>query len=246
MLRPFQNYHREFEKPRKKHRDAWYLAFGVLFANTENILSNHVSMLVNGTLTPNQLGAVTLNTLNHAHATGYSIGANSIGADLTPAEAQPLVSRTMYEQAQFLGEFMEDLESKDPRYVKTLEELYPEIGDEKDIIARIKAGDIIQPHPIEDEGNEYYDEKAIQWRMQLYAERVRGTANWGAVNMLGVSEPIYWRDTKLPGECEECPERAATIWFKGTLPGVPGDGSTPCGVRCRCHLELDDGTVIQF
>ena len=205
-------------------------------------------MLVNGTLTPNQLGAVTLNTLNHAHSTGYSIGANSIGADLTPAEAQPLVSRTMYEQAQFLGEFMEDLESKDPRYVKTLEELYPEIGDEKEILARIKADDIIQPHPIEDEGNEYYDEKAIQWRMQLYAERVRGTANWGAVNMLNPTDEIYWRLDPSPDveHCDTCIAFSKITWYKGTLEGVPGSGVTICGVNDRCNLELADGTVIQF
>ncbi len=252
MLRPYQNYLREFQSPPPEKRDKkkyllWLAAFGVLYAATEDMLQNHTSMLVNGSLTPSQWGAAVLATLGHSHSVAYYQGAQSMGGDITPAEAQPIVSKTLREQAQFLSEFVADLEEGDKRYQTTLEQLYPEFGDEKDIMARIKSGDVIPPHPIEDEGDEYWNEKAINQRLMLYNERTRGTANWGAVDMLSPTEEIYWRlDPAETHHCLDCPMRAKNVYVKGTLPGVPGDGSTECKVYCKCQLELSDGTVVMF
>lgn len=249
MRRPYQKYLRPYQPPPKRDRAAyllWLSSLGVLMASTEDLLSNHTAMLVNGSLTPSQWGASVFATLSHAHPMAYVIGANSLGGEVTPTEAQILLGQTMRDQAEFLSEFIEDLEEGDPRYRKTLEELYPELGTEEEIKTRLLEDDKILPAKVEDFEGEFWDEKEINRRLFLYNERIRGTANWAAVDMLSPTEEIYWRDDPSPSECDECKGRARVTWFKGTLPGVPGDGSTPCMVHCRCHLELADGTVIQF
>ena len=247
MLRPYQNYHRPFEKPKRDKKKAlfWLTAFGVLFASTDDILTSYTIMLVNGSLTPSQWGSSVLATLAHSHAVAYSQGAQSLGGDVTPAEAADLLVPTMRVQAGFLSEFVEDLENGDPRYRKTLDELYPEIGTNEEILARVKAGDLELPAKIGDD-EEYWNEKAILQRLHLYNERIRGSGNWGAVDMLNVSEPIRWKLDINENHCDTCLARSKVIWFKGTLPGVPGDGTSECGVNDRCHLELEDGTLIMF
>lgn len=235
-----------YVKPEKKHRDYWYLAFGLLFAATAEVLDGHILGLVNGSLTISQFGANSLATLSHAHATGYSQGANSVGGDMTPAEAQEYTRAVMIDQAIFLNGFLNQLEDKDPRYVKTLEELYSDLGTEEEIMARVKDGSVMPPAHIEDSGSEYYDEHALQQRMRLYNERVRGTANWGAVEMLAPWEEIHWVLGDNEDHCQDCPRIARKTYRKDTLPGVPGSGFTECLVWCRCELQLDDGTVIQF
>jgi hypothetical protein len=249
MLRPYQNYLRPFQSPPKRDKKKaalWLLAFGTLFAATEDLLQSHTTMLINGSLTPNQWGASVLATLGHSHAVAYSQGAQSLGGDVTPAEAQILLADTMAIQAQFLSEFIENLEIGDPRYRKTLDELYPDIGTNEEIEARIKKGELAEPTPVEPGSNEYWNEKAINQRLDLYNERVRGTANWGAVDMLLPTEEIYWRLDNNENHCDTCPPRSKQVYVKGTLPAVPGDGNSECGVRCRCWLELQDGSIIQF
>lgn len=253
---------REFQKPSEKKRKHWYLLFGLLFASTESSLNGLVSGLVNGTFTPNQFGAHALGVLYGAHTQAYVYGSGSTGGNLVVADTQAYINQVMKEQAEFLSGFIDQLENNDPRYVKTLEQLYPDLGDEKDILERVAKGEIAEPPPpiIEpvtpsilplpdktDEEELYYDEKAIQERMRLYNERVRGTANWGAVDMLAPWEEIKWVLDSNENHCEDCPRLAkGGPYRKNTLPTVPGAGATQCLVNCRCRLELLDGTVIEF
>jgi len=152
----------------------------------------------------------------------------------------------MMEQAEFLAGFVDDLENGDTRYRKTLTELYPDMGTEAEILERVRKGELAEPFRIEDDFADYWDERNINLRLRLYAERLRGTANWGAIDMLSPTDEIYWRDRKDESECADCPEFAKNVYVKGTLPAVPGDGHTECGVNCRCHLETADGSVIMF
>jgi len=237
---------RKYRKPKKENRDYWYLAFGILTAATTESLVSHVLGLVNGSLSTNQFGAASMATLKHAHTMAYVYGAQSTGGDVQPADTVPYIDIVAKEQEEFLQGFIDQLEDKDRRYVKSLEELYPDLGDEKDILARIREGGVMPPAHLPDSPNDYYDEKAIQHRMRFYNERVRGTANWGAVDMLAPWEEIKWVDIKDESECRDCPKLAQKEYRKDSLPTVPGAGQTECGVFCRCELQLLDGTVIQF
>lgn len=223
------------------------LAFGLLFAQTEDALIMSTQGLVNGSFTPNQWGAQNMAILTNAHSQAYVMGAQSVGVGLVPADTTAYINLVMQEQAVFMQGFVDDLEQADPRYLqepKTIEQLYPDIGTHEDILKRVQPPES-PAHEI-DFDDEKWDDKAIVQRLTLYNERVRGTANLGAVDMLDVTDEIKWIDHKSPEECQDCVGRGGKIYLKGTLPGVPGDGSTECGVRCRCHLELLDGTVIAF
>lgn len=228
----------------EKRREYWLLAFGMLQASVEDQLTVFVSSLVNGWFTPNQMGAAAIHTLTPAHATAYTFGASFQGYSIPQYQTQAYIDRVMDEQEDFMVGFVDALDNHDTRYIKSLEQLYPDLGTEEEILARVASGDLHLPPAVG--SDEYWDEKAINHRMQLYAERLRGTANWAAIDTLDVTDEIRWKDVKDKSECEVCAERGMTIWLKDTLPGVPGDGSTPCGVRCRCELELLDGTVIHF
>jgi hypothetical protein len=239
MRRPYQDYRRPFQDPPKPKRDRkkyllWLASFGVLYVATEKLLANYTEMLVEGLIDPSGWGAKALATISHAHSMAYVYGAQSMGGNVTPTEAEGLLQTTLQDQAEFLYGFVLDLESGDERYLYN-PNIDPKIPDT-----------IFAPPPIEDEENPYWDEKAINQRLFLYNERTRGTANWAAVDMLHPSEKIYWIDDPSESECDVCKWRSTVTWYKGTLPGVPGDGSTPCLVHCKCHLELADGTIIQF
>lgn len=56
-------------------------------------------------------------------------------------------------------------------------------------------------------------------------------------------EVIYiWDGMEDRDTCEGCRPRIGEEYTKDTLPGRPGDGSTPCGPGCRCWLETKEET----
>jgi len=78
-------------------------------------------------------------------------------------------------------------------------------------------------------------------RLDLYALRLRGTANQAWVNAGDDLEQIYWR-LGAGDHCEDCPEAASLgPYYPSTLAFVPGDGHTACRGRCTCHLERESG-----
>lgn len=243
---------RKKDKKKEKRNEYWLLAFGMLLGFTDDILQSFTRGLASGSLTPNQWGASVLATLHFAHSQAYVQGAGSAGVSVTPMDVKPYIDFVTDEQATFLEGFVEDLESKDKRYLKTIDELYPEGVQDVDPSATVEEGvskteidELTPPGELVDD-DLYYDEKAINQRLSLYVERLRGTANWGAVDMLDAADEIRWVLDTNENHCETCLSRSKVMWLKGTLPGVPGDGSSECGVHDRCHLELSDGTIIQF
>lgn len=237
------------ERPKQKKRAYIYASFGLLLGVTQDRIDGVIAGLVQGHLNPNQFGAACLPILRAAHAPAYVMGAASVGVETTEEATEPYIDRVMAAQAEFLDGFVDQLKTGDKRYFKTLEELYPEFPDRAAIIEADQTGEINIPNeihlPNENEPG-YYDDHAIQERMKMYVERVRGTGNWGAIDALAPWEEIYWQLGPNENHCQDCPERASKTWRSNTLPGTPGDGSTECLVYCHCRLELADGTLIEF
>lgn len=78
-------------------------------------------------------------------------------------------------------------------------------------------------------------------RIGMYAARLRGTANQSWALAQAVGTLVNW--VLHPAEhCSSCEERAAGSPYDAhTIPWVPSDGSSECGVNCKCTLELVGG-----
>lgn len=82
---------------------------------------------------------------------------------------------------------------------------------------------------------------ALAARLALYAARLRGTAleSW----LLNLPQATMVRWVLHPAEhCEDCISRAeGSPYDAHTIPWTPSDGSSACGVNCKCTLETVDG-----
>lgn len=83
----------------------------------------------------------------------------------------------------------------------------------------------------------------IQRRAALYADRIVGTANEAWVLTLPEGTAFAWELGAVDeGNCAVCPARAqGSPYTADTLPGTPGDHSTPCLANCRCSLRSAHG-----
>jgi hypothetical protein len=78
-------------------------------------------------------------------------------------------------------------------------------------------------------------------RAALYALRLTGTANEGWLAGLPADTEVLWV-RHAEESCADCLAEAAKGWRKkGELDRYPGDGSTACVTRCKCHLETRSG-----
>lgn len=82
----------------------------------------------------------------------------------------------------------------------------------------------------------------MKQRLELYAQRTRGTANEAFAHTSG-DDLFDW--VMLAAEhCEVCPTRqAGSPYTAATLPSYPGDGRTPCLANCGCVLVRHDGVI---
>lgn len=81
---------------------------------------------------------------------------------------------------------------------------------------------------------------ALVHRLLQWAHRLRGTANeaWGLAQPPGTL--FYWDLGMVERHCAECPEReAASPYTIDTIPGWPGDMSTPCLDNCDCDVRTE-------
>lgn len=101
-------------------------------------------------------------------------------------------------------------------------------------LADIRAG---RYGPMED-----LSTSAIGSRLDLYALRLRGTANQAWTNAGDDLEQIHWR-LGANDHCADCPEAASLgPYYPSTLAFVPGDGHTACRGNCTCWLERESGS----
>lgn len=84
--------------------------------------------------------------------------------------------------------------------------------------------------------------EALQ-RVELYANRVRGTANEGFREASETGGYTFdWMLGRPEEHCLECPSYAGrNPWRPSELPTVPGAGGTTCGSNCLCRLVRSDG-----
>lgn len=92
------------------------------------------------------------------------------------------------------------------------------------------------------------DDNAIQWesvaqRSRAYLPRMRVTANQAFVDTSPIGMLFDW--AMLGSEhCTVCPSRQDNSPYTSvTLPGMPGDGKTPCRHHCKCVLVRHDGVI---
>ena|GEM_PF-4875624 len=100
----------------------------------------------------------------------------------------------------------------------------------------IKSGDA---RYVDDSGN--IRAGSLDARSDLYARKMRGTANKGFVDGSKSDVTFDWV-LGFEKHCEDCPQIAAlSPYTKDTLIGYPGDGDTECLGNCTCTLERSDG-----
>ncbi len=87
---------------------------------------------------------------------------------------------------------------------------------------------------------------ALRLRLWWYAERLRGTVNeaWGFGHPPG--QQFLWNlGVNVESHCDVCPEREreshVVPYTAATIPGWPGDFSTPCKGFCDCNVTTVDG-----
>lgn len=96
---------------------------------------------------------------------------------------------------------------------------------------------------LEDQIPSLYDEEEGEWRvgainrrLQMYASRLRGTANIAFEANSPDDAEFNWI-LGAAEHCEDCVELAGqNPWLKGELSVFPGDGGTVCLVNCKCTL----------
>jgi len=97
---------------------------------------------------------------------------------------------------------------------------------------------------------EYLATQGAVERAGMYADAVRGMYNAGFVASIPDDAEIYWR---VSSQCQHCPDCLAMAGGPYRKPGtlapeggsvvgrvldrMPGDGSTSCGVACKCWIE---------
>lgn len=227
---------------RQKRRRYWVALFGTLLSSVEVEIQLHVTALVHNSATPSQFGASMLSTLQHAHPRAWMYGAQSIGAPVNLSDATIATRQTIEAQADYLAGFVADLRKADPRYVNPPEFMLPAL--QPTFIGEQPGEMALTPTLSEEEQFEqeyqYWRENTIATRAQLYAERVRGTANTGMVGNLPETTLIYWRLGPNEDHCPDCPVLAkGGPYIPKTLPTVPGAGMTECLVNCKCELEIE-------
>ena len=79
-------------------------------------------------------------------------------------------------------------------------------------------------------------------RSALYAKSAKSVFFNGQVAGGGPNVRIFWRLGPAERHCEVCPVYATNRGGEGytwkTLPTTPRSGGTPCGIECRCSLEI--------
>ena len=98
------------------------------------------------------------------------------------------------------------------------------------------------------QGGRYTDDQgsisaaAVSARSAMYVGTAYYSANRTWLNSLPSEMLIYWN--ALPGCCDGCSARQeGGPYTRASLPGIPGDGSTPCMMNCRCSISTDTGAV---
>lgn len=82
-------------------------------------------------------------------------------------------------------------------------------------------------------------------RSRLYANSIAGSYNHGVVSTLRGDAIIFWQ-LGATDHCTACPVLAVSgPYTRDTLPTLPRDGDTPCGMNCACYLEFADGQRIR-
>jgi len=77
----------------------------------------------------------------------------------------------------------------------------------------------------------------VNWRAGLYSERGSFIYERAIMDTWPDTVLINWR-LGIAEHCWECPILAQNSpYTKGTLPKIPGEGTTACGTSCKCSLE---------
>lgn len=78
---------------------------------------------------------------------------------------------------------------------------------------------------------------AIQNRMNLYVQNIRGTSGASFVANSPDDDEFTWELGGAEDHCDDCPElNSLNPWTQSELYAFPGDGNTACLGNCLCRL----------
>lgn len=200
------------EDKKRREREALILLYLLLIDDTFNDLTRQITEYLTGSVSIHNLAHSFTGTLIGAHAQATYYGRRLAGARLPPGRTDDAFARTvMHGQGPFIARLMDNL--SDGRY-----QAQPDGG-------------------IPD---------ALRLRLWWYAERLRGTTNeaWGFGHPPGTG--FLWNlGFNVEQHCDVCPEREREShvepYTAATIPGWPGDFSTPCKGNCDCGVTTVDG-----
>jgi len=201
----------EHDKKRKR-REMLLALFALLLLDTHHTLNDYATRFLTGALTLTELHDALVTHLAAAHAHAAYLGRSLAGSRKPFGSAdQQFAASVMFGQVLFLSGLLQDLQGGKYR----------------------AADDGTLPN-------------ALTARLWAYCVRCYGTANeaWGLT--LGPDARFLWfLGVNVEHHCDVCPERQAESQVEpytlDTIPGWPGDCSTPCLWNCDCTVKTTDG-----
>lgn len=95
---------------------------------------------------------------------------------------------------------------------------------------------------VSETGEAITDTAAVARRAAAYVIALRVTANQAWIDALPGGTLFTWVLGAAEHHCGDCPSWAAGgPYGADDLPALPGDGSSECGIGCKCDLETTDG-----
>jgi len=197
---------------KRREREALVLLYLLLIDDTHAHLSQQVTQYLSGSVSVHSLSRSFTATLFGAHVQATYYGRRASGVTQPMGEAdEQFATVVMRGQASYITKLLNALTSA--RY------------------------------PFKDDGS---IPDALRLRLWWFAQRLRGTANeaWGFGHPPGTR--FLWNlGVNVEKHCEVCPEREREShvepYTAATMPGWPGDWSTPCGGACDCNVTTVDG-----
>ena len=207
------------ESQRQEDRKRALLLLAALIGLAEATLDDLAVQLARGAITVDQFGSLMLTELADLHGRAARIGRVYAGIGLPKmGSLDSLMGNiAVADEGEFLSAFL----------------------------GEIKDGKYNMPGP-EAASPTVLNDKKISKRAQLYAKKLRGTANEAWMLIQPENARVNWRTNPRLEHCHASAGLLGCVdiergnpWTPKTVPTVPGGCETTCLFNCGCELEID-------